>query len=157
MDNTSDTDLIQAFHYLDDAMILCRESNLYETDKEYYNQVMGLSFRQMNALATVSRLTITITEGIPLKDLAKSLHISVPSASLLVDVLVKKGLFIRKENPRDRRSICIKLSPDGQDRFDMLRSSMDSKFGELADILSPEDKAHLCRIALIIYKQIILS
>ena len=29
---------------------------------------------------------------------------SIPSTSLLVDSMVKKGLFDRKENPRDRRS-----------------------------------------------------
>lgn len=34
---------------------------------------------------------------------------SIPSTSLLVDSMVKKGLFDRKENPRDRRSLCIRL------------------------------------------------
>ncbi len=70
---------------------------------------MGLSVRQMNALGALNRLMTNRQEGIPLKTLAHYLRMSIPSTSLLVDSMVKKGLFDRKENPRDRRSLCIRL------------------------------------------------
>lgn len=85
---------------------------------------MGLSVRQMNALGALNHLMTNRQEGIPLKELAHYLRMSIPSTSLLVDSMVKKGLFDRKENPRDRRSLCIRLSEEGESRFQMLFNGM---------------------------------
>ena len=115
---------------------------------------MGLSVRQMNALGALNHLMTNRQEGIPLKELAYYLRMSIPSTSLLVDSMVKKGLFDRKENPRDRRSLCIRLSEEGESRFQMLFNGMKEKLDTLFSTLSQEDKENFCRIVDTLYNHV---
>ena len=115
---------------------------------------MGLSVRQMNALGALNRLMTNRHEGIQLKTLAHHLRMSVPSTSLLVDSMVKKGLFDRKENPRDRRSLCIRLSEEGESRFQLLYNGMKKRLDSLFGILSEQDQEDFCRIVDTLYTHV---
>ena len=107
-----------------------------------------------NALGALNHLMTNRQEGIPLKELAHYLRMSIPSTSLLVDSMVKKGLFDRKENPRDRRSLCIRLSEEGESRFQMLFNGMKEKLDTLFSTLSQEDKENFCRIVDTLYNHV---
>lgn len=97
-------DITASVHKFETILHQFKRDNLNEVDQSHYQKIMGLSVRQMNALGALNRLMTNRQEGIPLKTLAHYLRMSIPSTSLLVDSMVKKGLFDRKENPRDRRS-----------------------------------------------------
>jgi DNA-binding MarR family transcriptional regulator len=47
-------------------------------------------------------------------ELAKALHASETNLSRIVDRMVRSNFVMREPNPRDRRSIIIRLSPQGQ-------------------------------------------
>lgn len=117
-------DITASVHKFETILHQFKRDNLNEVDQSHYQKIMGLSVRQMNALGALNRLMTNRQEGIPLKTLAHYLRMSIPSTSLLVDSMVKKGLFDRKENPRDRRSLCIRLSEEGESRFQMLFNGM---------------------------------
>ncbi|MEJ0002295.1 MAG: MarR family transcriptional regulator [bacterium] len=56
------------------------------------------------SLAHFEVLKYIAEEGSPyMKDIAKRLHITPPSASTLIDALVKQGLVHRAQMPEDRR------------------------------------------------------
>ena len=131
-----------------------KRDNLNEVDQSHYQKIMGLSVRQMNALGALNRLMTNRHEGIPLKTLAHHLRMSIPSTSLLVDSMVKKGLFDRKENPRDRRSLCIRLSEEGESRFQLLYNGMKQRLDTLFSTLAEEDKENFCRIVDTLYNHV---
>ncbi|MDO4550550.1 MAG: MarR family transcriptional regulator [Planctomycetia bacterium] len=75
----------------------------------------SLSKRQEKSLFVVSRLTVTKPEGITLTELAERLHMTVPATSVLVESMVRKQLLLRVTSSKDRRAVCIKISPLGEE------------------------------------------
>lgn len=149
-------DITASVHKFETILHQFKRDNLNEVDQSHYQKIMGLSVRQMNALGALNHLMTNRQEGIPLKELAYYLRMSIPSTSLLVDSMgmVKKGLFDRKENPRDRRSLCIRLSEEGESRFQMLFNGMKEKLDTLFNTLSQEDKENFCRIVDTLYNHV---
>lgn len=147
-------DITASVHKFETILHQFKRDNLNEVDQSHYQKIMGLSVRQMNALGALNHLMTNRQEGIPLKELAYYLRMSIPSTSLLVDSMVKKGLFDRKENPRDRRSLCIRLSEEGESRFQMLFNGMKEKQDTLFNTLSQEDKENFCRIVDTLYNHV---
>ncbi len=53
-------------------------------------------------------------EGTSVKDIAARIQLDSPAVTGLIDRLVKEGLVERKEDPEDRRSLKIYLTPKGR-------------------------------------------
>ncbi len=150
-------DITASVHQFEAILYQFKRDNLNDlnkVDQNHYQKIMGLSVRQMNALGTLNQLMTNRQEGIPLKTLAHHLRMSIPSTSLLVDSLVKKGLFDRKENPRDRRSLCIRLSEEGESRVQILYAGMKKMVDNLFNTLPEEDQEHFCRIVNTLYNNL---
>lgn len=79
-----------------------------------YGRVLGqldtpLTFRQ-------HRLLRRVHEGnTSLASLAAYGNLSIPTVSESIDLLVRRGLMDRRENPRNRRSMLLRLTPKGMD------------------------------------------
>ena len=52
-------------------------------------------------------------DGQPLKDLAAGNHCTAATMTSLVDGLERKGLVTREPHPEDRRSLQVRLTPEG--------------------------------------------
>jgi DNA-binding MarR family transcriptional regulator len=79
----------------------------------------GLSVAQcysLDAMGTQGQLT--------LNELAESLYITPSTASRTVEELVRKGLAERRQDPADRRAVCLTLTPQGQALFEALRQHL---------------------------------
>lgn len=71
--------------------------------------MLELTFAQARALFMLAaRKELTVSQ------LAKLLDVGKPTASILVQQLVERGLVTRTEHETDRRHTIIKLSPKGQ-------------------------------------------
>lgn len=147
-------DITTSVHKFETILYQFKRDNLNEVDQNHFQKIMGLSVRQMEALGALNRLMTDRHEGIPLKTLAHHLRMSVPSTSLLVDSMVKKGLFDRKENPRDRRSLCIRLSEEGESKFHQLHNGMKKRLESLFSILPEEDRETFCRTLDTLYNHV---
>ncbi len=130
------------------------ENFLSTRTKEDVNVLLNLTARQKHALVAVSHMTLKTPEGIPLKDLAEVLGMALPSASVFVEGMVRKGLFVRTQNPHDRRSVCITLSERGQLNFKTLCSYMDGETNRLMDSVSPEERAVFAKVVEHFYNQL---
>lgn len=78
----------------------------------YYNNryaYLGITIGQSFVLAQLLE-----KDGRSVKDIALALQLDSPAVTGLVDRLVKQDLVVRKEDPRDRRSIQIFLTPEGR-------------------------------------------
>jgi DNA-binding MarR family transcriptional regulator len=79
----------------------------------------GLSVAQCYSLDAIG------TQGqVTLNELAEALYIAPSTASRTVDELVRKGLAERRQDPADRRAVCLTLSPQGQVLFEALRQHL---------------------------------
>lgn len=81
-----------------------------------------------------------------MKDIAKILHITPPSASVLVDTLVEKKLVRRVPSDKDRRTIHVSLSPEAQKLMISVHKKKVTIFKKILSKLNNEDQENLIRI-----------
>jgi len=73
----------------------------------------GFSVPEFRSLAFINR-----TPGASLGEVADHLGLEAPTASKLVDELVKRGLVRREEDPGDRRRVRLSILPKGRTSID---------------------------------------
>ena len=110
-------------------------------------KLYGLTLRQGAAINQVMLLTQTSPEGVALKTLAHNMQMAVSATSILVESMVIKGLFVRVQNPVDRRAVCIRLSDKGEQIFLETHRIMNEEVSKLSAILTPEELATLDSVA----------
>jgi len=81
-----------------------------------------------------------------MKNIASWLNITPPSASVLIDNLVKKKLVTRFSSEKDRRTVYIKLGEDAHKFLVKLRQKKITLFKKMLDKLSKEEKENLVHI-----------
>ena len=124
---------------LDDALLAFRrvmtEALRVEADR------IGQPLSHLEALRCVAE------KGSPsLKDVATQLRITPPSASVLVEALVKKGLVVRAVSPADRRTTRLGLTPQAHRLFASLHKRKISIFKKMLSQLSAADQKKLAEI-----------
>lgn len=98
-----------------------------------------LSVSQFNVLNVLHRAEEPVTMG----DLAEAVSVRQASLTAVVDSLVRADLVTRRENPRDRRSVLVGISQEGE-RF--LDGFLPGHWEFLEDVFSglrANDRAHL--------------
>jgi len=86
--------------------------------------------------------------------IASGLDITLPTATGIVDNLVKKGLVSRDTDTQDRRLVICKLSPSGQMLINMVWVLGQSQMEKLLDGLTPEELEKSCEVAQILYNNV---
>ncbi|MEU1782802.1 MarR family transcriptional regulator [Streptomyces abikoensis] len=103
-------------------------------------EALGMSFIRIKALRRIAKRPMT------LRELAEELLTDRPYTTLVVDDLARQGLVERSENPSDRRSKIVSLTPEGRaaaERADAIIGKPPAALLALPD----EDLAALERIA----------
>ncbi|NMG43769.1 MarR family transcriptional regulator [Aromatoleum toluvorans] len=59
-------------------------------------------------------------EGLKMSDLSRLLMVTGGNVTGLTDKLAEEGLVERRDDPRDRRSFTVMLTPEGQRQFDRM-------------------------------------
>lgn len=67
-----------------------------------------LSIAELHMLDVVGRVGCTVT------DIAQSMGISMPSATIAIKKLEKKGYVTKERDPEDARKVCIRLTLEGR-------------------------------------------
>jgi DNA-binding MarR family transcriptional regulator len=98
-----------------------------------------LSVPQLRGLAFLHR-----NPGACLFNVADHLGVTRPTASVIVDRLVRRGLLIRSEDPRERRKVVLTLTPKGAQHLERARKATRSW---MANVLARLPQARLRRIA----------
>ncbi len=74
------------------------------------------------------------------------LQLSSSAIAQLTDRLAKSGFIKRENNPRDRRSVILSLTPRGEQVFSRLHKARIEKMEELIALLPEKDVKELGRI-----------
>jgi DNA-binding MarR family transcriptional regulator len=103
-----------------------------------HHRASVLSVPQLRALAFLDG-----SPGACLFHVADHLGVTRPTASVIVDRLVRRGLLLRSEDPRERRRLVLTLTPKGSRHLAQARSATRSW---IADVLAPLPRPALRRI-----------
>lgn len=100
-----------------------------------------INFLQLHALFIISE-----SEGMTMKELAKALHVSSPSATSLVNRLVRTQWVGRMHDDRNRKLVRLWLTPLGKrilrEKHDTRREALRHIFG----LLSRSEQLQLARL-----------
>jgi MarR family transcriptional regulator, organic hydroperoxide resistance regulator len=99
-----------------------------------------ISSYQIHALYTLTQRSATMGE------LAEEMNISLPSATSLVDRLVKSGWVERRPDPKDRRIIRLSITEHGDKLCQTMKQERYKEFKFLLDTMPPADVVALHRI-----------
>lgn len=95
---------------------------------------------QLKMIRSVYELTSSTDSGVALKVLAQKLGTTAAAASEMVDVLVRKKILERKQDPSDRRQVQIRLVPELHTHFVHIEEHFTVLTGEFLQSLPPEEQ-----------------
>jgi MarR family 2-MHQ and catechol resistance regulon transcriptional repressor len=125
------------------AELLCQAvDGFWETVPSFWHKVRAyirtLAEEQHDITVEQFHILRHIRQGICLaSEIAEAKRISRPAISQAVELLVQKGLVVRRQNPDDRREVQLSLTPAGDALldalFDRTRQWMAGLFTSLSD------------------------
>ena len=92
------------------------------------SEELGISFARARAVRRVAR------KPMPMGELAASLGIDPPNATVMVDGLESQGLVRRRPHPTDRRAKVVEATPEGEAlarRADLILATPPPALGDL--------------------------
>jgi DNA-binding MarR family transcriptional regulator len=102
------------------------------------DETMDLTYNQYKTL-----LSLSDAGPCTLNALSKDLDVATSSASQMVDRLVTMGLVQRKQAHGDRRSVVLKISPEGEELLDKVREGIIYRYQHLFRHLGASEQANL--------------
>jgi DNA-binding MarR family transcriptional regulator len=93
--------------------------------------VTQTQFLMMAAIRAYARCSMTT--------LARNLHIAMPTATGIVDRLVRAGYVRRVARPDDRRQVAVELTPKAQQFFHEFEAVIRRRWEEALTALEPHD------------------
>jgi DNA-binding MarR family transcriptional regulator len=141
---------------------------IFTTGRSIHEQILKVQSRHLAAHASSANIELSLTQmhavgvvrskGIlSMGELAELLGISAPSASVMVDRLVEKGLLCREHSTQDRRKVVVRVSPEAIQQIQELEAGLLALFTDLVHKLGPETTRKWCDVLQVVQKTIIES
>ena len=125
-------DILDVWEKLDDIVY----SKIQEAGKRLSMQdpLGELTSTQSQAVLKISRIS-----PCTLSDAAKILRITKSSASVLVERLVVKGVFERRQDPDNRRCVLITVAKQAQKFLETVEEELIDEIGKITDKMGPDN------------------
>ena len=111
------------------------------SDSRQVSMFYQVTVSQIKMIRTVYELTCAAGTGVALKVLAKELGTTAAAASEMVDVLVRKKILERNQDPNDRRQVRIQLADELFSCFKRIEERFTDVTSEFTATLTPEEQA----------------
>ena len=116
-------------------------SRLFKESMSFNKDACHLTMGQVQGLIFIKH-----SKKVQMRDIASKFNIELPSATSLVDNLVKENLVLRSNDPQDRRAVLISLSAKGKKLLTDAIKEREKKVEKMLSFLSEKDKKDLLRI-----------
>ena len=83
---------------------------------------------------------------VSMTELSELTNVSPPSASVMVDRLVEKGILVRVHSDRDRRKVLVKISPKAIKGIQKIEEGILQSFTGLVENIGPETARKWCDV-----------
>jgi DNA-binding MarR family transcriptional regulator len=116
---------------------------LLTTSRDIFHELetAGISITQIKSLTFLA----DAEEPLSVKALSDVMGLSVPGISRAVDGLVQRGEITRVEDPRDRRSKLLSITPRGRRTYERVLAIRMAGIRRFVDELDPEEQEALAR------------
>jgi DNA-binding MarR family transcriptional regulator len=116
---------------------------LLTTSRDIFHELekAGISITQIKSLTFLTEAE----EPLSVKALSDVMGLSVPGISRAVDGLVQRGEVTRVEDPRDRRSKLLSITPRGRGTYERVLATRMAGIRRFVDELDPEEQEALAR------------
>jgi MarR family transcriptional regulator, transcriptional regulator for hemolysin len=116
---------------------------LLTTSRDIFHELetAGISITQIKSLTFLAEAE----EPLSMKALSDVMGLSVPGISRAVDGLVQRGEVTRVEDPRDRRSKLLGITPRGRRTYERVLAIRMAGIRRFVDELDPEEQEALAR------------
>ena len=94
---------------------------------------------QLLCLKAVGELEQTQAE-VTVANVADRVQLSAATTSRIMDRLERADLVVRERNSRDRRRVCLSLTPGGFERFGTLPKPLQDRFVDRLDSLAEAER-----------------
>lgn len=98
----------------------------------------GITLPQLRVLAYLRR-----HPGASLGEIARWRDVSLPTMSRMVGCLVKRGWVSRKPDPRNRRSIMLTLTPEGEALYLRILARLEQQVAAMVQTMPPDERARI--------------
>lgn len=119
---------------------VCETMKIIYADPRRVSMFYQVTVSQLKMVRTVFELTSLSGTGVALKNVAQTLGTTAAAASEMVDVLVRKKILERKQDPDDRRQVRIQLVDELYEHFKGIEKSFTELTEEFAAQLTPEEQ-----------------
>ena len=107
-------------------------------------------YKSMYKDITVSQLQTIISiynhGEVSMTQLSTLTGVSPPSASVMVDRLVEKGILVRERSARDRRKVMVKISPQAVKGIQQIETGILQSFANLVENIGYETAEQWCEV-----------
>ena len=83
---------------------------------------------------------------VTIKELAKLLGVAPPSASVMVERMVEKGILARETSRKDRRKVTVSVSPEAIEDIEKIEEAVLRSFVDLVQKVGPETTRKWCEV-----------
>src|SRR5579859_2523039 len=105
------------------------------------SEFASLSIVQLQTLVFLKKI-----KSSSLTEIAQYLHIELPSATALVENLLKTKLVTKKQDKKDKRSVHIVITVKGEKLLQKAKNEREKRLGLLLNTLSATEKMQLLAI-----------
>jgi DNA-binding MarR family transcriptional regulator len=105
---------------------------LVATNRDQYLLSLGINRAQLEALLLLNKQSPTI------KYFAELLRVSTGAATQMVDSLAAKGFVERFASPKDGRSVNVRLTEVGKEKFRIIKDAYLERLSGILDAVSDE-------------------
>lgn len=109
---------------------------------KYLSREVGLTVPQLVCLKAIGELRASEDE-ITVAMVGHQVQLSAATVSRIIDRLVRAGLVARERRSKDRRKVCLSLTPAGSERFRTLPIPLQEKFVERLTGLNQAERVSL--------------
>lgn len=132
---------------------------ILETSEAIYNTLMpSTKLELLSSDLTVAQLRVLLVlqaeDSVHMSHIASVLGIAFPTATGIVDKLVKKGLVTRQNDPEDRRVVICGLSYAGKELINRLWISGQSQMERLLEGLTLEQLEKAAEVARMLFTNV---
>ena len=116
-------------------------SRFFKDQMRYQTDLLHLSLLQIQTLLFLHEHPST-----QMRDIATCFSIEMPTATNLINKLVREDLVSRQQDKEDRRLVRIMLTGKGKKLLERVMKERNKKLSHLLSYLSSKDKDNLLRI-----------
>lgn len=117
---------------------LVRTYQAFDSYSARHIRSLGLTSSQFDVIATLGN-----TQGLSCRDIGEKTLMVKGTLTGVLERLEKKRLIVRRENPEDKRSVLVTLTPAGQSLFERVFPSHLAWLAPAFASLDPQEQAAL--------------